>query len=198
MQNLVDLITSFNSLPECRQDVLTKYRASGPWACGTSLAYDINNLLLTSQVPCSGAAAGIIADLDKAIASAGRLTKPLTVYRVVGDISGMGSLVAGTLWHVPTYLSTSLFTNNLHTHLIPPPSASLPEAGMLTIRLPEGTGVAFLGGPAHASKEAELLLGRDHTFRLISQSAGNVGTYAFPIRIKLFSALREITLELVT
>ncbi|GGF46383.1 hypothetical protein GCM10011611_61070 [Aliidongia dinghuensis] len=197
MQNPNDLITSFNALSQSQKAVLSDYRASGPWHGGTALAYDINLLLRNSGAPPAGVAATIIAELDQAIAAAGQLSHPLTVYRAMGDISGMTPLSSGATWRPQTYLSTSLFWNNLQTHLVAPPGTSLPEAGMLTIRLPRGTAVAYLGSVSHSSSEAEMLLGRLHEFKIITESAGNIKYYTDSFRAWNFSGLREITLELV-
>lgn len=192
--NDLDYLTrAFDELPVDLQEALKKYRSSGEWSGGPSFAYDLN-LLLRNGTSLSSEARTLVNDLDPAIAAA-KLAGPLTVYRGVGDLSHISNLTPGAIWQSPSYLSTSLQKDNLSTHIVPEFDGRV--CGVLTIDLPADTPVAFLGGSAHSAQEAEMLLGRDHRFEIVSVADGKMNGFVRPNLHHKFKGLKEVHLKLI-
>lgn len=191
MQDIEGLLQAYQDLPQDQRDALTLYATSGHWQGGDFFAYDINKSLRAGVVP--PAATNEIAAIDAAIASY-PLTYPATVYRAVDDVAHLGTLSVGMPWSSTTFISTSTWWGNLHTHLKSPAGGGT-TAAVLTLRLPQGTTAAYLGGTPSMATEREILLGRSMSFRVISFGAGNLSNYNIPLHVpRGFAGVMEVTL----
>jgi hypothetical protein len=190
MQDLPDLVHAYNALPQDQQDVLALYRQSGHWVGGAAFAYEINTELRANAVrPVSRPFIDLI---DRALASYS-LKYPATVYRAECDVASIPSLTVGTTWRPRSFISTSTWWGNLHTHL---PSAGRGQtAAIITIRLPPGTSAAYLGAAPSASVEREVLLGRANGFRILGIADGDIGRYVGRHLAANFAGMKEIIVE---
>ncbi len=136
-----------------------------------------------------------ISDLEAAIVAAGVTTGSVTVYRaVVGDAAFIGK-VAGDGWISPAYLSTSTCWNNLHTHSRNL-KGEIQRAIVLTIRIPPCFNLAYIHTSVTAGNhESEVLLGRDHHFKIRSRGEGLLSQYT-PHAPRI-AELEEISIALI-